>query len=486
MSSDHSRLAERALAFFKNKAFVGLVLQQGLSSLGGDQFDTSLRILLPYLVQREMAWNPTVRKMTYNVLKAFQVKDPDRFLQICNDVYPINDNEVIADNAGNSTSQRRPGTIKLETNPESDGTISTTDFTLKAGMAGWKPSPGRMTSPSTSSGNMPPPQSRPSGLKSGTKSPPLTVTGVAPWAMKSQPSQSQRRGPLGKGGAAPPLTVTGVAPWAIKQPQQLPNRSRMGQNPPSTVTGVAPWAVKGQHRQPLPNRLPTTGPGAAPAPQIKKRLPGMRPVPMGSLTESPSDSAEGGIADAASPDTAISVRVNRVIRYMEQIAPPAEDNGVSSWSKAQMAESPTLLPTLKFHDLVFGHELGHGAFGNVKYARLIDRKKTRSYWNEYAVKIISTEKIQEMGYEKAVQREIAVLRVLSHPGIARLVSSFQFREGVYLVLEYASAGDLHSLLVKNGSLDHDSTRFVMGEVAAALFAIHEAGLVYGDLVSNLL
>lgn len=147
-----------------------------------------------------------------------------------------------------------------------------------------------------------------------------------------------------------------------------------------------------------------------------------------------------------------------------------------------MAESPTLLPTLKFHDLVFGHELGHGSFGSVKYARLIDRKKTRSYWNEYAVKIISTEKIQELGYEKSVQREIAVLRVLSHPGIARLVSSFQFREGVYLVLEYASAGDLHNLLVKNGSLDHDSTRFVMGEVAAALFSIHEAGLVYGDLV----
>jgi serine/threonine protein kinase len=146
-----------------------------------------------------------------------------------------------------------------------------------------------------------------------------------------------------------------------------------------------------------------------------------------------------------------------------------------------MAETPTLLPNLKFHDLVFGHDLGEGAFGTVRYARLIDRSRTRSQWAEYAVKIISTEKIKEMGYETSVQRELAVLRVLSHPGIARLVSSFRFREGVYLVLEYASGGDLHSLLKKNGSLDHDSTRFVIGEVVAALSSIHDMGLVYADL-----
>jgi serine/threonine protein kinase len=166
---------------------------------------------------------------------------------------------------------------------------------------------------------------------------------------------------------------------------------------------------------------------------------------------------------------------------MEKLKPPEEEQGVSTWSKIQMAETPTLLPHLKFHDLVFGHDLGSGAFGTVRYARLIDRLKTRSHWAEYAVKVISTEKIRELGYEASVQREIAVLRILSHPGIARLISSFRFREGAYLVLEYASGGDLHSLLRKHGSLDHKSTRFVVGEIVAALSSIHELGLVYSDL-----
>jgi serine/threonine protein kinase len=222
-------------------------------------------------------------------------------------------------------------------------------------------------------------------------------------------------------------------------------------NPPLGVTGVAPWAVKNH------------------APLNAKRTAGE------ALTDLPEEVVE------KPQEKADETPKSRVLQFMEEIKPPEEEEGTSSWSKAQMAETPTLLPNLKFHDLVFGHDLGTGAFGSVRYARLIDRTKTRSQWPEYAVKIISTEKIRELGYEASVRRELAVLRVLSHPGITRLVSSFRFREGVYLVLEYAGGGDLHSLLRKNGSLDHDSTRFVMGEVVAALSSIHDLGLVYADL-----
>lgn len=105
----------------------------------------------------------------------------------------------------------------------------------------------------------------------------------------------------------------------------------------------------------------------------------------------------------------------------------------------------------------------------------------RSEWPEYAVKVISTTRIEELGYEGSVSREIAVLRLLSHPGIARMVSAFRWRDGAYLVLEYASKGDLHTHIVTNGSLSEESTRFVVGEVIAALKSVHDAGFVYGDL-----
>ena len=41
-----------------------------------------------------------------------------------------------------------------------------------------------------------------------------------------------------------------------------------------------------------------------------------------------------------------------------------------------------------------------------------------------------------------MRREIAVLRKMEHPCVARLVASFRWRDGAYLVLEYAAKGDL--------------------------------------------
>ena len=406
MSSDHSRLAERALTFLRTKNFLALVQHN---------FEQSLRILLPFLVKKEPSWNPTVRKMTFNVLKTLQEFDEERFLRIADHCFP-----AIGASAGHAVEPSPPKPRKKGTAKTGSATNrqppAPKDFSLKSAMGGWKPPVDNSNGPSL----MPPPsgrEPRPSG-----KAPPLGVTGVAPWSTKSNPS-------------AGPASRTGI------------------KNPPLGVTGVAPWAMQ----QKLP---PST-----------KRTAG------DALTERSEEQAEKSEAGNDEADKPKS----RVLAFMDQIKPAEEEDGVSSWSKTQMAETPTLLPKLKFHDLVFGHDLGLGAFGSVRYARLIDRSRTRSQWPEYAVKIISTEKINEMGYEASVQRELAVLRVLSHPGIARLVSSFRFREGVYLVLEYASGGDLHSLLRKNGSLDHDSTRFVMGEVVAALSSIHDLGLVYADL-----
>jgi serine/threonine protein kinase len=61
----------------------------------------------------------------------------------------------------------------------------------------------------------------------------------------------------------------------------------------------------------------------------------------------------------------------------------------------------------------------------VRYARHIKKGEHQSRWPEYAVKVISTVKIAEMGYEASVRREIAVLRLMEHPGVARLITSFR-------------------------------------------------------------
>jgi len=424
MASDHSRLAERALIFIKTQNFLTILLAN---------FESSLRILLPLLVKKDPSWNPTVRKMTYNVLKVLRDYDEVRFLKISEQCLPQEGGglaDVVTAQVPNPPTQGKAGGRAIVANDHGES-IGPKDFSLKSAMGGWRPS------------SVPPSSSTMMG-------------GTNPSSRMLPPSTRVPRGGGGggTGRGGPPLTVTGVAPWSVSSTPPTVSRfkSAGGSHPPLEVTGVAPWAVQ-----------------KASPPGGKRQQP--------AETSSNVPSSKGLVDEKDIPTTPKS----RVLSYMEQIRPPELEGGVSSWSKTQMDETPTLLPELKFHDLVFGHDLGSGAFGSVRYARLIDRSRTRSHWAEYAVKIISTEKIKEMGYETSVQREVAVLRVLSHPGIARLVSSFRFQEGVYLVLEYASGGDLHSLLKKNGSLDHDSTRFVMGEVVAALASIHELGMIYCDL-----
>ena len=175
-----------------------------------------------------------------------------------------------------------------------------------------------------------------------------------------------------------------------------------------------------------------------------------------------------------------------------EVAEGEEEGEGDDWRAAQAASTPTLLPTLRFHELVFGQELGKGSFGCVKYARMIIRGKSRSEWPEYAVKIISKDTVTKCEYGSAVIREMAVLQMVSHPGFARLISLFRYTHSAYLVLEYAGRGDLHSMVIRRAPkrkghspislpLSHLCTRFILSEVVTALLSIHSIGLSYNDL-----
>ena len=190
-----------------------------------------------------------------------------------------------------------------------------------------------------------------------------------------------------------------------------------------------------------------------------------------------------------------------LLEYMQRCMPTSSDSkpgqsggeggeggGEGDWLTAQAALTPTLLPTLRFHDLVFGHELGKGSFGTVKYARQIVRGSPRVVWPEFAVKMISAQTIEKDNYSDSIMREMAILQIISHPGYARLISSFKYTHSAYLVLEYAGRGDLHSLVIRNSRrgpksfpLSHLCTRFIISEIGAALLFLHFLGYSYNDL-----
>ena len=175
--------------------------------------------------------------------------------------------------------------------------------------------------------------------------------------------------------------------------------------------------------------------------------------------------------------------IDAMEEYMRRICPTSdcEAENSKSWHLALSSETPTLLPDLKFHNLVFGRDLGSGAFSTVRYARIVKPKSSLSQWDEVAVKVINFQTIVKVHYGENILREICCLRQLAHPSIARLISSFKWRDGIYLVLEYGSLGDLHSYIRSNGPIDSVCAKIVIGEIATALVTVHECGFVYGDL-----
>jgi serine/threonine protein kinase len=84
------------------------------------------------------------------------------------------------------------------------------------------------------------------------------------------------------------------------------------------------------------------------------------------------------------------------------------------------------------------------------------------------VKIIQAAKIATLNYRASVVREMAVLQLLSHPGVARLVSAFRYSDSAYLVLEYAAKGDLHSQLVRRGKLEHKFARYGVNNITTII------------------
>ena len=103
---------------------------------------------------------------------------------------------------------------------------------------------------------------------------------------------------------------------------------------PAEMTGVAPWAAN------------------------KRNKPDSNPA----------------VAAAETPGAGGSTGYELLAGYMDQCAPVSTGEApAASWLEDQAAATPTLLPSLRFHDLVFGRELGRGSFSVVRYCRRILR-----------------------------------------------------------------------------------------------------------------
>ena len=90
-----------------------------------------------------------------------------------------------------------------------------------------------------------------------------------------------------------------------------------------------------------------------------------------------------------------------------------------------------------------GESIGEGTFGKVK---LGTHKLTGE---KVAVKILEKDRISEVADVERVAREIQILKMIRHPNIVQLYEIIETPRQLYLIMEYASGGELFEYIVKH-------------------------------------
>ena len=249
---------------------------------------------------------------------------------------------------------------------------------------------------------------------------------------------------------------------------------------PVTTGGGANSAAAVGGRDPLPIVKSISGPAVYHA----TRAPCVAVAATGA-TALPTSVRAQRIPGSVTADASTQLRL-----FREALAPAASAAAASAatattTSDAALASTlgaePLLLPQLNFHDLVFGRELGSGAFAVVRFARVIFRGAPASTWPDVAIKVLPVATVSTLKYARAAAREVATLSLLKHANIVRLLNAFRWRGAALLVLELGGGGDLHGALVRGGPLEEGAACLLAAEVAAALRAVHAAGFAFGDV-----
>ncbi|XP_069028703.1 LOW QUALITY PROTEIN: MAP/microtubule affinity-regulating kinase 3-like [Embiotoca jacksoni] len=124
--------------------------------------------------------------------------------------------------------------------------------------------------------------------------------------------------------------------------------------------------------------------------------------------------------------------------------------------------------------------IGKGNFAKVKLARHVLTGR------EVAIKIIDKTQLNPTSLQKLF-REVRIMKILNHPNIVKLFEVIETEKTLYLVMEYASGGEVFDYLVAHGRMKEKEARAKFRQIVSAVQYCHQKRIVHRDLkAENLL
>lgn len=136
---------------------------------------------------------------------------------------------------------------------------------------------------------------------------------------------------------------------------------------------------------------------------------------------------------------------------------------------------------MQFHrqevgDYILGRTLGSGTTSKVKVAERKDNGE------QVAIKIIKKGQFESKpDMKRKIKREIALMRLMDHPNILHLKEVCESNKHLYIVLEYASHGELFDYLVARKFLKEPDALHFFRQIIYGLEYLHQHSICHRDL-----
>ncbi|KAM9645254.1 MAP/microtubule affinity-regulating kinase 3 isoform 10-T10 [Trichechus inunguis] len=103
-----------------------------------------------------------------------------------------------------------------------------------------------------------------------------------------------------------------------------------------------------------------------------------------------------------------------------------------------------------------------------------------------AIKIIDKTQLNPTSLQKLF-REVRIMKILNHPNIVKLFEVIETEKTLYLIMEYASGGEVFDYLVAHGRMKEKEARAKFRQIVSAVQYCHQKHIVHRDLkAENLL
>lgn len=133
-----------------------------------------------------------------------------------------------------------------------------------------------------------------------------------------------------------------------------------------------------------------------------------------------------------------------------------------------------------------GRTLGRGSTGRVRLAKNVDTGKLA------AVKIVpklNFKKLENPKYKNSdatklpygIEREIIIMKLISHPNIMGLYDVWENKNDLYLILEYIEGGELFDYLIKRGRLLEYEAINYFKQIIHGIGYLHQFNICHRDL-----